>query len=627
MIPGEKVSLAGLTKEEVEKEIDSALEGAPEEEINELIDQSLGDFRVGTMVAGTILGIQGDEVVIDVGHKSEGFVPVREFDSPEEIKPGDTLQIYIDGVDAETGTVFLSKRKAERIRNWERVIENHAVGDMVTGRVMRKIKGGLLVDIGVPAFLPASQVDIKRVGDVGQFVGQTLTANIIKIDEEKRNIVVSRRKLLEDEREVQKKKVLSEIQRGEVRRGVVKNLTDFGAFVDLGGIDGLLHITDISWGRIGHPSEVLKPEQVIEVKILDFDVERERISLGFKQLQENPWSKVRGKYPVGSKVTGEVVTLQRYGAFVRIEDGVEGLVHVSEMSWSRQVNHPSEVVKVGDTVEVVVLSIGENRQEISLGLKQASGDPWAEVESKFPVGLKVKGVVRNLTNYGAFIELAEGVDGLLHVSDMSWTRKINHPSAMLKRGDDIEAVVLSADADRKRVALGLKQLTEDPWEKDIPEKYRPGVSVKGKVTKLASFGAFVEIGPDLEGLLHVSEISEKTVDKPEDVLEVDQELELRVINVDSQDRKIGLSLKPPGPDDAEPEEQVDYSSYADTGAGGTTLGEVAGGALAAVSKVEEVEASGSEVEQEEAPEEAAPEEGEKPSEETPPEGSAEPEQA
>ncbi|MHC4252990.1 MAG: S1 RNA-binding domain-containing protein, partial [Planctomycetota bacterium] len=410
MIPGEKVSLAGLTKEQVDKEIESALDGAAQEEISELIEKSVAGFRAGAMVTGKILGVQGDEVVVDVGYKSEGYVPVREFEKPLNVTPGDDIQVYVDGVDGETGMVNLSKRKADRIRNWEKVIENHVVGDMVTGRVMRKIKGGLLIDIGVPAFLPASQIDIKRVGDVGEFIGQTLTAKIIKIDEDRRNIVVSRRKLLEDEREVQKKKLLAEIQRGEIRRGVVKNLTDFGAFVDLGGIDGLLHITDMSWGRISHPSEVVKPEQIIDVKILDFELERERISLGLKQLQQNPWGRVQQKYPVGAKVTGEVVTLQPYGAFVRIEAGVEGLVHVSEMSWGRPVSHPSEMVKVGDQVDVVVLSIDEDRQEISLGLKQASGDPWADVAEKFPVGSTVAGKVRNLTSYGAFVELAEGVD-------------------------------------------------------------------------------------------------------------------------------------------------------------------------------------------------------------------------
>ncbi|MHC5055484.1 MAG: 30S ribosomal protein S1 [Planctomycetota bacterium] len=594
MIPGDKVSLTGLTKEQVDRELEAALEGAPAEEVEELLLKALSEFRTGRMVQGRILGIQGEEVVVDVGYKSEGFVPLREFEKPEDIKPGENLQVYVDGVEAEAGAVVLSKRKADRIRNWERVIANHVVGDVVTGRVMRKIKGGLLVDIGVPAFLPASQIDMRRVGDVGEYIGQTLTAKIIKIDEDRRNIVISRRKLLEDERERLKKKLLAEIQRGEVRRGVVKNLTDFGAFVDLGGIDGLLHITDMSWGRISHPSELLKPEQTIEVKVLDFDLDRERISLGYKQLQANPWSNVRGKYPIGTKVSGEVVTLQPYGAFVKIEDGVEGLVHVSEMSWGRQVNHPSEVVKVGDSVDVVVLSIDEDRQEISLGLKQAAGDPWTDVEAKFPVGTKVKGNVRNLTGYGAFIELSEGVDGLLHVSDMSWTKKVNHPSALLKKGDEVEAVVLSVDSERKRVALGVKQLTEDPWESHIPTQYRPGTRVKGKVTKLASFGAFVEIEEGLEGLLHVSEISDKKIEKPEDALEMGQELELTVINVDPKERKIGLSLKAAQMPEEEAEEKYDFASYADAGPGGATLGAVAGGALeelAARAEAREAEAA------------------------------------
>jgi small subunit ribosomal protein S1 len=580
MIPGEKQSLAGLTREQVNQEIEAALEGTPRDQIDKLYEEALSDFSSGAVVTGTVLGIQGDEVVVDVGYKSEGFVGVNEFEVIADVKAGEQIQVYVDGIDEETGAVLLSKRKADRIKSWERVIENHVVGDMVTGRVMRKIKGGLLVDIGVPAFLPASQIDMRRVGEVGDFIGQTITAKIIKIDQDRRNIVLSRRKLLEEERERQKKKLLTEIQRGEVRKGIVKNLTDFGAFVDLGGIDGLLHITDMSWGRTNHPSEVLKPEQVIDVKILDFDVERERISLGLKQLQPNPWSKVRDKYPVGSKATGVVVTLQPYGAFVKLEDGVEGLVHVSEMSWGRQVNHPSEVVKIADSVDVVVLSIDEERQEISLGLKQAAGDPWADVAAKFPVGTEVKGLVRNLTGYGAFVELAEGVDGLLHVSDMSWTKKINNPSAVLKKGDEVHAVVLSVDSDRKRVALGVKQLSDDPWERTIPMKYRPGVKVKGKVTKLASFGAFVEIEEDLEGLLHVSEIADRKIEKPEDVLQLGQELELRVINVDAKERKIGLSLKPAGENEPQPDESLDYSQYMDTGRSGTTLGAVAGGLFA-----------------------------------------------
>jgi small subunit ribosomal protein S1 len=543
MIPGEKPSLAGLTKEQVDKEVEDALEGTPPGQVGQLLEESMGLPRSGQVVEGRVLGVQGEEIVVDVGLKSEGYVQAHEFDDVSKIRTGDSIEVYVDGLDEETGAVVLSKRKADRIKSWERVIENHVVGDTVTGRVMRKIKGGLLVDIGVPAFLPASQIDMRRVGDVGEYIGQTLTSKIIKIDEDRRNIVLSRRKLLEEERERQKKKLLGEIQRGEIRKGIVRNLTEFGAFIDLGGIDGLLHITDMSWGRISHPSEVLKPDEVVEVKVLDYDLDRERISLGFKQLQPNPWQRVREKYPVGSKVLGEVMTLQPYGAFVKIEDGVEGLVHVSEMSWGRPVSHPSEIVKLGDRVEVVVLSIDEDRREMSLGLKQASGDPWADVEKKLPVGSRVKGAVRNLTGYGAFVELAEGVDGLLHVSDISWTKKINHPSAVLKKGDEVEALVLSVDSERKRVALGLKQLDEDPWAHNIPGRYRPGDKVKGKVTKLANFGAFIEIEADLEGLLHVSEISDDKVEKPEDVLKVDQEVELTVINVDAKDRKIGLSMK------------------------------------------------------------------------------------
>jgi small subunit ribosomal protein S1 len=439
--------------------------------------------------------------------------------------------------------VVLSKKKADRIRGWERVMETYKVGDVVKGKAVRKIKGGLLVDIGVHVFLPASQIDVRRVGDPGDWIGKEMECKIIKIDNDRRNIVLSRRKMLEDDRDRMKKDLLSHIQRSEVRRGVVKNITDFGAFIDLGGIDGLLHITDISWGRIQHPSEVLKVDQTVEVKILDFDVERERISLGLKQLSPNPWMQVPTKYPIGSKNSGEVVNIMPYGAFVKLEAGVEGLVHVSEMSWTRQIQHPSEVVTLGQQVEVVVLDINQDKQEISLGMKQAEANPWTYVEEKYPPGTKLKGKVRNMTTYGAFVELEEGIDGLLHVSDMSWTKKITHPSAMLKKGDEVSAVVLSVDKERKRVALGLKQLEDDPWATDIPSRFHAGDTVKGVVTKLTSFGAFVEIAPDLEGLLHISEMSDGKIDKPEEIVQPGQALELKVLNIDSNERKIGLSLK------------------------------------------------------------------------------------
>jgi small subunit ribosomal protein S1 len=536
-------SPAGLKTEDVSKQVEEALEGMTHEAMMELCEKSVSEFTPGSIVKGRILGMAGDDVVIDIGYKSEGFVGQHEFEEGESIEAGVEVEVFLDAVEDGSGAVALSKRKADRIRGWERVIESHSVGDTVKGRCVRKIKGGLLVDIGVLVFLPASQVDIRRVGDVGEFIGREIDAKIIKIDENRRNIVISRRRLLEEDREKMKKELFGEIRVGEIRRGVVKNITDFGAFIDLGGVDGLLHITDMSWGRVNHPSEVVSVDSLVEVQVLDFNPERERISLGLKQLSSNPWETVPDRFPIGNRLTGEVVNIMPYGAFVKLEEGVEGLVHVSEMSWTKQINHPSEIVNVGDQVECVVLDLNADRQEISLGMKQTEANPWAKVQEQYPTGTKVTGKVRNLTNYGAFIEIEEGVDGLLHVSDMSWTKKLSHPSAMLKKGDEIEAVVLEVDQERKRVSLGLKQLEDDPWQTVIPERFSLGQTVKGTVTKLTSFGAFVELEGDLEGLLHISEMSAEKVANPEDVVKPDQEVEVKIINIDPVARKIGLSIK------------------------------------------------------------------------------------
>jgi small subunit ribosomal protein S1 len=534
----------GVAQKDLENEVNNCMQDVgTEETFGAKMQDSVSDFTPGAILKGRIVRIAGDDVVVDIGYKSEGFIPKQEFETLEGIEPGVVLEVYLDQIEDSSGLVVLSKKKADRIRGWERVMETYKVGDVVKGKAVRKIKGGLLVDIGVHVFLPASQIDVRRVGDPGDWIGKELECKIIKIDNDRRNIVLSRRKLLEDERDRMKKNLLSSIQRGEVRRGIVKNITDFGAFIDLGGIDGLLHITDMSWGRIQHPSEVLKVDQTCEVKVLDFDLERERISLGLKQLSPNPWLQVPTKYPIGSKHTGEVVNIMPYGAFVKLEPGVEGLVHVSEMSWTRSVQHPSEVVTLGQQAEVIVLDINQDKQEISLGMKQAEANPWTYVEQKYPAGTKIKGKVRNMTTYGAFVELEEGIDGLLHVSDMSWTKKITHPSAMLKKGDEVEATVLSVDKERKRVALGLKQLSDDPWVKDIPERFHANDVVKGVVTKLTSFGAFVEIAPDLEGLLHISEMSDGKIEKPEEIVQPGQTLELKILNVDPNERKIGLSLK------------------------------------------------------------------------------------
>lgn len=528
-----------------EAEIESAL--AELAETDEPLDELLAgtvDFDVNEIIEGTILRVNDEEVLVDIGFKSEGIVPREEW-AEEDGEPeiGSKIQVLLEDIEEAFGFILLSKRKADRVREWEKIIAEHDEGDVVTGAVVRKIKGGLLVNIGVNVFLPASQVDIRRPADIADYIGQDIQCVILKIDESRRNIVVSRRKLIEDEREMLKKKLLEEISEGEIRKGVVKNIADFGAFVDLGGIDGLLHITDMSWGRISHPSEVVKIDEEIEVMILNIDRERDKIALGLKQKEKSPWEEIDTKYPVGSKVTGEVVNVMSYGAFVKLEDGIEGLVHISEMSWTKRINHPTELVNVGDEVEVVVLGINQDKQEISLGMKQTQPNPWDQVAEKYPTGSMVEGTVRNLTNYGAFIELEEGVDGLLHVSDMSWTRKISHANEMLKKGDPVKCQVLSVDEERKRIALGLKQLSGDPWETTIPEKYQPGEIVNGHVTKITNFGVFVELESELEGLLHISELADHKVDNPEDVVKVGEEIEVRILRVDTADRKIGLSRK------------------------------------------------------------------------------------
>lgn len=530
-----------VSEDELNKQVDAAMGGMTFESLDSAIEDR--ELKVGEIITGIVRRVTAEDVVVDIKYKAEGFVPLVEFNHDEEPKVGDEIEVLLEEIDEDEGEVVLSKRKADRIRGWEKIMEEREVGDVIIGKATRKIKGGLLVDIGVPVFLPASQVDIRRIGDVGDYIGKDLECKIIKIDRERRNIVLSRRKLLEEDRESKKSDVLKTLVKGEVRKGVVKNITDFGAFVDLGGIDGLLHITDMSWGRVSHPTEIVTIDQEVEVKILDFDLERERISLGLKQLVNNPWEEIADKYPIGARATGPVVNIMPYGAFVKLEDGIEGLVHISEMSWTKQVSHPSEMVSIGDEVDVIILDINKDKQELSLGMKQSESNPWEQVEANYPAGSYVQGKVRNLTNYGAFIELEEGIDGLLHINDMSWTKKINHPSAMISKGDEIRAVVLSVDQDRKRVALGLKQLDEDPWVSEIPSKFHAGDIIEGVVTKLANFGAFVEIGAELEGLLHISELSDDKVEKPEDIVQVGQRVTVMIINVDTEDRKVGLSLR------------------------------------------------------------------------------------
>ena len=505
-------------------------------------------FETNKIVNGRVVNIVGDDVVVDVGYKSEGIIPVQEWydEGDDRVHPpqiGDDVQVLLDAVEDEGGAIVLSYRKAKRQEEWESVIEKHKEGDVVSGLVTRKIKGGLLVNIGVNVFLPASQVDIRRPPDIADYINRTIECKILKIDEARRNIVVSRRKLLEDQREEMKKKLLAEIQPGQIRKGVVKNIAEFGAFVDLGGIDGLLHITDMSWGRVANPHEVVHIDQQLEVFIISVDKDKEKIALGLKQKSPSPWANVADKYPVGSRHRGEVVNVMSYGAFVKLEPGIEGLVHISEMSWTKRINHPSELVQIGDEIEVQVLAINKEKQEISLGMKQVLPNPWDKVAERYPPGTVISGVVRNLTNYGAFIEIEEGIDGLLHVSDMSWVRKVAHPSEVVSKGDKVTCVVLNVDQERKRIALGLKQMNNDPWEGDIPGRYKPGEIKKGKVTKLTNFGVFVELEPGLEGLLHISELADHKVESPEDVVKVGDEVEVKVLRVDAADRKIGLSRK------------------------------------------------------------------------------------
>jgi small subunit ribosomal protein S1 len=529
-------------------EIQTQIDEAFDQDMTNWLTDDTQVFEANKIVDGKVLNIVGDDVLIDVGYKSEGIIKLDEFrdegtDQVVAPKVGDTIQVLLETVEDEYGVINLSYRKAKRQKEWEDILRKHKEGDVVSGMVTRKIKGGLLVNIGVNVFLPASQVDIRRPPDIGDYINRTIECKILKIDEARRNIVVSRRKLIEDQRAEMKARLLGEIEPGQLRKGVVKNIAEFGAFVDLGGIDGLLHITDMSWGRVTNPHDVVKIDQELEVYILSVDKEKEKIALSLKHKQPSPWQNVEAKYPVGSRHQGEVVNIMSYGAFVKLEPGIEGLVHISEMSWTKRINHPSELVQIGDQIEVQVLNINREKQEISLGMKQVQPNPWDKVAERYPQGTVITGTVRNLTNYGAFIEIEEGIDGLLHVSDMSWVRKVSHPSEVVQKGQKVTCVVLNVDQERKRVALGLKQMANDPWEGDIPGRYKPGQVVKGKVTKLTNFGVFVELEPGLEGLLHISELADDKVETPEDVVKVGDEVEVKVLRVDAKDRKIGLSRK------------------------------------------------------------------------------------
>ena len=535
------------TGDELDQEIELAMGGS------ETADYDIGlapSLSVNSVVEGKILRVDNEFVLVDVGYKSEGHIPRNEWDENEpEPQIGDLVKVLLEDIeeaslDEHRGLITLSKRKARRIEDWLRVMSSVHEGDVVTGFVLRKIQGGLLVDIsGVNVFLPASQVDIRRPADIGDYCDRAIQCLVLKIDEARRNIVVSRRALIEQERAERKKQLMETLEVGQVRRGIVKNIADFGAFVDLGGIDGLLHITDMSWGRIGHPSEMVSIDQEVEVQVLHIDREREKIALGMKQRTPSPWAKVADKYPVDTVCKGEVVNVMSYGAFVKLEDGVEGLVHISEMSWTKRVSHPSELVAPGDTVDVVVLAINQEKQEISLGMKQTQQNPWEKVAADYPPGAIVKGVVRNLTNYGAFIEIDEGLAGLLHVTDTSWTRKVTHPSEVVDKGQEVECKVLSVDQQRRRIALGLKQMQDDPWTGDIPDRYKVGDVVNGTITKITNFGVFVGLEDGLEGLLHISELSDDKIENAEELVQVGDPIEVKILRVDTDERKIGLSRK------------------------------------------------------------------------------------
>jgi len=511
-------------------------------EMQELIAKSLRDFKEGSIVKGRILEIRPREVLVDIGYKSEGVIPSSEFDDIDQVEVGDEVEVLLERLENEDGMVVLSKEKAAHKQNWDKIVKVFEGDGLIKGKVKAVVKGGLTVNIGVEAFLPGSQIDIVPPRDLQQFVGNTYDFKIVKINDERKNVVLSRREIIEQERAEKRSRFLESVQVGNTVKGTVKNLTDFGAFIDLDGMDGLLHITDMTWGRLTHPSELLKIGQEVDVVVLDINKEKERVSLGLKQTQRNPWDKIEERFPVGAKVHGKVTNLVPYGAFVEIEEGVEGLIHVSELSWTKRITRPSDVLTQGQEIEAVVLGVNKEEQKISLGVRQLDPNPWDAIEQRYALGSVVKGKIRNMTAYGAFVELEEGIDGMIHVSDLSWTRKINHPSEVLKKNDELEAIVLDIDKVNQRISLGIKQLESDPW-KEIDQKYKIGDLVTGKVTKLASFGAFVQLQDDIDGLVHISQLSEEHVAKVKDVLKVGQEVEARVIKVDKAERRIGLSIK------------------------------------------------------------------------------------
>jgi small subunit ribosomal protein S1 len=539
-----------------------------------LYEETFRNFEEGTIIEGRVAAIGKDKVVVDIGYKSEGIIPADQF-SPEELqtlKVNDRLQVYIEEREDAEGNLILSKEKADKMKVWEDLEKAHKDDRVVEGKILSRIKGGMMVDIGVKAFLPGSQIDLHPVRDLDGLIGKTFPFKIIKINHRRGNVVVSRRMLLEETRDRKRQTTLATLKEGQLIQGTVKNITEYGAFIDLGGIDGLLHITDMSWGRVGHPSEMFVVGDKVEVMVLKYDRDTGRISLGLKQKSADPWNNVAEKYPVGAKVRGKVVSLTDYGAFIELEPGVEGLVHVSEMSWSHEVRHPSRFVSMGDQVEAQVLNLDPANRKISLGMKQTAPNPWDMVEARYPTGTRIDGKIKSLTDFGAFVGLDEGIDGLIHISDMSWTKHIKHPSELFKKGQKVEAVVLRIDKEKERLSLGYKQLTRDPWEEEIPVRYAVGTSVSGRVTKLTDFGLFIELEGGVEGLIHVSETGLEPPARLEERFKVGEEMTAKIIKVDREDRKIALSLREQQRD-AERRQVEEY--HATQGAASQSLGRAA----------------------------------------------------
>jgi len=547
---------------EEEKQSDGAMDPEEYERLLDMYDVSFKNFAEGEVVRGIVLHVSESEVIVDVGYKSEGIIPVDEFKDETgkiTVKQGDTVDVLLEKTEDKEGYVVLSKEKAEKMKVWDEVERAYQERRVVTGRVIERVKGGLAVDIGVRAFLPGSQVDLRPVRNLDSLRGQELRMRVIKVNKKRGNIVLSRKAVLEEENAEKKRDTLETLEEGKILMGTVKNITEYGAFVDLGGLDGLLHITDMSWGRINHPSEVLNVGDEIKVIVLKFDRETERVSLGYKQLKADPWTTATLKYPVTSRIKGKVVSLTDYGAFVELEEGVEGLIHVSEMSWSKKVKHPSKILTVGQEVECAVLGIDQEAHRISLGLKQTESNPWEQLVEKYPISSKLKGKVRNLTEFGAFVEVEEGIDGLIHISDLSWTKRVKHPSEVLKKGDVVEAIVLNIDAENQRLSLGLKQLATDIWDEFFAH-HKVGDIVEGKIVRLTNFGAFVELHEGIEGLVHISELDEKRVDKPEDAFKVGDTYPMKIIKLSEGEKKIGLSIKAAKHD----EFRSDYEAYRET---------------------------------------------------------------